>query len=132
MPDDAPTPGLAQGIAVRSAVMGAEFVQGAFDRARETESEDIQSFVTEHIWGALWSRPQLDRAQRSLVTIGMLTALRSHDELRGHVRGALTNGLSREQITEAILHAVGYCGAPAALAAMRVVQQVFDESNNAA
>ncbi len=67
------------------------------------------------------------RRDRSLLNLGILTALRAHEELAGHVRGALNNGLSRGEIVEAIVHTTGYCGAPAALSAMKVVQQVFDE-----
>ncbi|MFD6455914.1 carboxymuconolactone decarboxylase family protein, partial [Nocardia sp. NPDC060220] len=73
------------------------------------------------------NRPGLDRRDRSLLNLGILTALRAHDELAGHVRGALNNGLTRAQITESIIHTAGYCGAPAALAAMRIAQQEFDQ-----
>lgn len=69
----------------------------------------------------------LNRRDRSLLNIGMLVALRATEELRGHVRGALTNGLTREEITETIIHSSGYCGAPAALSAMKVAQQVLEE-----
>ncbi|MFE1594202.1 carboxymuconolactone decarboxylase family protein [Nocardia sp. NPDC058705] len=111
---------------MRRAVLGDSYVDSAITRTENTESASIQQFVTEHVWAAIWTRPQLDLRSRSLLTLGFLTALRAHDELAAHVRGALTNGLTREEITEVVVHAVGYCGAPAALAAMRVIQQTFD------
>jgi 4-carboxymuconolactone decarboxylase len=117
------------GITTRRQVMGDEFVDRALARTSGTESEPIQRFVTEHVWDAVWNRPGLSRRDRSLLNLGMLTALRAHEELAGHVRGGLNNGLTREEIVEAIIHATGYCGAPAALSAMRVVQQVLDETS---
>lgn len=114
------------GLTVRREVMGDEFVDRALARTDGTESAELQRYVTEHVWDAAWNRPGLARRDRSLLNIGMLTALRAHGELAGHVRGGLTNGLTREEITEAVIHTVGYCGAPAALSAMKVVQEVFD------
>lgn len=121
--------GYGRGLSIRSSVMGEDFVSRALARTAGTQSEAIQDFVTEHVWGAQWSRPGLDRRSRSLLTIGILVALRAHEELAGHVRAAMTNGLSPSEITEAIVHSVGYCGAPAALSAMRVAQAVFDADN---
>ncbi|MEZ5212683.1 carboxymuconolactone decarboxylase family protein [Gordonia sp. PP30] len=115
------------GFAVRRAVMGDDFVDRALNRTAGTESEELQRLVTEHVWGAIWTRPGLDRRSRSLLNLGILTALRAHEELGGHVRGALANGLTRTEIVESIVHTAGYCGAPAALSAMKVVQAVFDE-----
>lgn len=117
----------ADGMAKRRQVMGDSFVDGALSRTAGTHSESLQHFVTEHVWGAVWTRSGLDDRSRSLLTLGILTALRAHDELIGHVRGALTNGLRRDEIVEAVIHSAGYCGAPAALAAMRVVQRTFDD-----
>jgi 4-carboxymuconolactone decarboxylase len=110
-------------------VMGDDFVDRALVRTAGTASEELQRFITEHVWDAVWNRPGLSRRDRSLLNLGMLTALRAHEELVGHVRGALTNGLTREEIVEAIIQTAGYCGAPASLAAMRTVQQVFDETD---
>jgi len=115
------------GLAVRREVMGDDFVDRALTRDLGTDSEAIQRHITETVWGSVWTRDGLSRRDRSLLNLGMLTALRAESELRGHVRGALRNGLSREEITEAIIHTSGYCGAPAALAAMRVVQEVLTE-----
>lgn len=120
-------PGFEAGLEIRREVMGDDFVERAFDRARGTDSEALQEFVTEHAWGgAVWSRPGLDRRSRSLLNIGMLIALRAENELRGHIRGALRNGLTRTEITEAVIHSAAYCGSPAALAAMRVTQEVLE------
>lgn len=118
--------GWEQGLSIRREVMGDSFVDQALARTEGTESAELQRFVTEQVWGAVWTRPGLDRRSRSLLNLGMLTALRAHEELAGHVRGALANGLTREEIVEAIIHTAGYCGAPAALSAMRIVQQTFD------
>lgn len=117
------------GMATRRQVMGDDFVDRALVRTAGTASEELQRFITEHVWDAVWNRPGLSRRDRSLLNLGMLTALRAHEELAGHVRGALTNGLTREEIVEAIIQTAGYCGAPASLAAMRTVQQVLDETD---
>lgn len=127
LPDPgAPETAYTEGLRTRREVMGEQFVERALDRTTGTESEALQRFVTEHVWDAVWNRPGLNRRDRSLLNLGILTALRATEELGGHVRGALNNGITREEITEAIIHTAGYCGAPAALAAMRVVQQQFD------
>ncbi|NLG55433.1 MAG: 4-carboxymuconolactone decarboxylase [Rhodococcus sp.] len=115
------------GLRVRREVMSDAFVDRALDRTRGTDSQVMQEFVTEHVWDAVWNRPGLDRRSRSLLNLGMLIALRAHGELRGHVRGALTNGLTRTEIVEAVIQASAYCGAPAGLSAMTVVQEVFDD-----
>lgn len=114
------------GIAVRREVMGDDFVDAALSRNAGKDGEDLQNHVTATVWGSVWTRPGLSRRDRSLLNIGMLVALRATEELRGHVRGALANGLSREEITEAIIHSSGYCGAPAALSAMKVAQEVLE------
>jgi 4-carboxymuconolactone decarboxylase len=115
------------GMEIRRAVLGDEYVQRSLDRNAGRDGEDLQRLVTEHVWGSLWTRPGLDRRSRSFVNLGMLIALNQHHELAAHVRGALANGLSRDEIVEVVLHATGYCGAPAGLAAMRVVQDVLEE-----
>lgn len=106
--------------------MGEQYVARALTGAENTDSAALQDFVTDTVWGGVWTRPGLDRRSRSLLNLGILIALRAHEELAGHVRGALRNGLTRTEITETVIHTAGYCGAPAALAAMRVVQKVLD------
>lgn len=120
------------GITVRREVLGDSYVSESLNRTAGTESEALQTHVTETVWGAVWTRPGLDRRSRSLLNIGMLTALNQPHELAAHVRGGLRNGLSREEIVESIVQATVYCGAPAGLAAMRVVQKTFDGESLAA
>lgn len=115
------------GIAVRREVMGDDFVDAALARAAGSDGEELQRHVTATVWGSVWTRDGLSRRDRSLLNIGMLVALRATEELRGHVRGGLANGLTRKEITEAVIHASGYCGAPAALSAMKVVQEVLEQ-----
>ena len=115
------------GIRVRRDVMGDDFVDAALERNAGTDGEDMQRHITETVWGSVWTRDGLEKRDRSLLNIGMLVALRATGELRGHVRGGLRNGLTREEITEAVIHTAGYCGAPAALSAMKVVQEVLVE-----
>ena len=115
------------GIRVRRDVMGDAFVDAALERNAGTDGEDLQRHITETVWGSVWTRDGLEKRDRSLLNIGMLVALRATGELRGHVRGGLRNGLTREEITEAVIHTAGYCGAPAALSAMKVVQEVLVE-----
>lgn len=115
------------GIQVRREVMGDDFVDAALERNAGKDGEDLQNHVTATVWGSVWTRDGLSRRDRSLLNIGMLVALRATEELRGHVRGALANGLTREEITEAIIHSSGYCGAPAALSAMKVAQEVLED-----
>ncbi|AWB83885.1 carboxymuconolactone decarboxylase family protein [Corynebacterium liangguodongii] len=116
----------AAGMAVRRAVMGDNFVDTALAKAAGSDGEELQHHITATVWGSVWTREGLSRRDRSLLNIGMLVALRATEELRGHVRGALANGLTREEVTEAIIHASGYCGAPAALSAMKVAQDVLE------
>ena len=113
------------GIQVRREVMGDAFVDAVLECNAGSDGEALQKHVTETVWGSVWTRDGLARRDRSLLNIGMLVALRATEELRGHVRGALENGLTRTEITEAIIHASGYCGAPAALSAMKVAQEVL-------
>ena len=120
------SPAVEAGLTVRREVMGPDFVERALTRTAGTDSEQLQEFVTEHVWDAVWNRPGLDRRSRGLLNLGMLIALRAHGELKGHVRGALRNGLTRTEIVEAVIHASAYCGAPAGLSAMAVVQEALD------
>jgi 4-carboxymuconolactone decarboxylase len=114
------------GLAVRREVVGREYVDAALAQSTEF-SAAIQTLVTEYCWGAVWTRPGLDRRSRSLLNLGMLTALNRSHELGVHVRGALNNGLTRDEIKEALLQTAIYVGVPAALESFRVAQRVFDE-----
>ena len=118
-----------QGLEVRRAVLGREHV----DRSLEQSSpfmRPMQELVTEYCWGAVWTRPGLDRRTRSLLNLGMLTALGKSHELGAHVRGALTNGCSEEEIQETLLQAAIYCGVPAGLEAFRVAERALDEARD--
>lgn len=112
-----------QGLRMRKQVMGEDFVERAFAGA-DPFSMPLQEFVTRNAWGTVWCRDGLDLKTRSLITISMLTALGRAQELKGHVRGALNNGATPEEIREVLLHAAVYCGAPLAIDAFRNAQDV--------
>lgn len=111
------------GLATRKQVMGEEFVATAFGNATPF-TQPIQEHITRAAWGDVWQRPGLDLKTRSLVTVAMLTALGKQNELKGHVRGALNNGATVEEIQEVLLHATIYCGVPAAVEAFRTANEV--------
>jgi 4-carboxymuconolactone decarboxylase len=110
---------------VRREVLGDEHVDRALARTTDFTA-DFQDFITRYAWGEIWSRPGLDRRERSMITLALLTALAS-DELELHVRGAVRNGLTREEIGEVLLHSAVYAGVPAANRAFAVAQRVLDE-----
>ena len=114
------------GLAVRREVLGAEHV----DRAQAGISDltrDFQQMITEYAWGTVWTRPGLDRRSRSMITLTALIARGHHEELALHLRAALRNGLTREEISEVLLQSAIYCGVPDANTAFRIAQQVLDE-----
>jgi 4-carboxymuconolactone decarboxylase len=115
-----------QGMTVRRAVLGDEHV----DRAMATATsftEPFQDFITRYAWGDIWSRPGLSRAERSMITLAMLAALQHENELAMHIRAALRNGLSPEQIQEVLLQVAVYAGVPAANRAFAAAQRVLSE-----
>jgi 4-carboxymuconolactone decarboxylase len=113
------------GLAVRREVLGAEYVDRALQR-REF-NRPMQDLVSEYCWGAIWTREGLDRKTRSLINLAMLTALRQWNELELHLRGAVNNGLTDEQIQEALLQATIYCGVPAGVEAFKIADRVLLE-----
>jgi 4-carboxymuconolactone decarboxylase len=116
----------AAGMKVRREVLGAAHV----DKAEVTKTpftEPFQDFITRYAWGEIWSRPGLPRQTRSLITLAMMVALNRGDEFRMHVRAALNNKVSRDEIQETLLQAAIYCGLPAANAAFQIAQEVFAE-----
>ncbi|MBU4371135.1 MAG: 4-carboxymuconolactone decarboxylase [Syntrophaceae bacterium] len=115
-----------EGLAVRKAVLGAEHVEKSL-RAADEFTRPLQELVTEYCWGEIWTRPGLDRRTRSFLNLAMLTALNRPHEIKLHVRGALNNGLTRDELMEVFLQSAIYCGVPAALDAMRVAKEVFAE-----
>lgn len=115
-----------EGLAIRKEVLGSEHVERSMAKVSEF-SRPIQNYVTEFCWGGIWSRPGLERAERSLVNIGILTALNRSHELAVHVRGAVRNGVTVAQIQEVLLQTAMYVGAPAALESFRVAEKVLRE-----
>ncbi len=114
-----------KGLAMRKRVMGEDFVAKAFGNATEF-TRPMQDYITHNAWGDVWQRPGLDLKTRSLITVAMLTALGKQHELKGHVRGALNNGATPEEVREVLLHASIYCGVPTAVEAMRTAAEVVD------
>jgi 4-carboxymuconolactone decarboxylase len=116
-----------RGLAVRREVLGDSYVEQA--AARTTEfTRDFQAIVTEFAWGTIWTRPGLDRRSRSMITLTALIARGRDEELALHIRAALRNGLSRDEIKEVLLQTAVYCGMPDANAAFRIAQSVFEET----
>lgn len=114
-----------KGLATRKQVMGEDFVANAFGKATDF-SMPIQQYITRNAWGDVWQRPGLDLKTRSMITVAMLAAMGKQHELKGHVRGALNNGVTPEQLQEVLLHASIYCGLPAAVEAFRTAAEVVD------
>ena len=115
-----------KGLQIRREVLGAEHVDRSLRNATDF-NKPMQELVTRYCWGEIWGRPGLDRRTRSVINLAMLTALNRPHEIKLHVRGALNNGLSREEIKEIFLQAAIYCGVPAAIDSFRVAQEVFAE-----
>lgn len=115
------------GMKVRREVLGDEHVDAAIERTTEFTA-DFQDLITRYAWGEIWARPGLDRRTRSAVTLTALIALNHHEELAMHVRAALRNGLTPDEINEVLLQAAIYCGVPAANRAFAIAQQVLDQS----
>ncbi|GAB3494171.1 carboxymuconolactone decarboxylase family protein [Curvibacter fontanus] len=116
------------GLAVRKAVLGEEYVSQSLANAKADEfMASIQQFITENAWGTVWTREGLDRKTRSMLNLAMLTALNRPNELKLHIKGALNNGVSKEEMREIFLQAAVYCGAPAGLDSFKIAQQVFKD-----
>src|SRR5690348_3063613 len=115
-----------QGLKVRRAVLGDAHVEKSLE-SRSEFTEEFQDLLTRYAWGEIWTRPGLDRRTRSCITIAMLVALNREEELAIHLRGALNNGVSREEIKEILLQTAIYCGIPAANSAFRVAAKVLPD-----
>ena len=115
-----------QGLQIRRAVLGKDYVDKAISRMDEF-SRPLQELVTEYCWGTIWIRPELPRKIRSMINLAMLTALNRPHELRIHIRGALNNGCTKEEIREVLLQTAIYCGVPAAVDGFRVANELFAE-----
>jgi len=114
------------GLAMRREVLGDKYVDESLAKADDFTGP-LQDYLTEHAWGAVWTRPGLDKKTRSMLNLAMLTAINRPNELRIHLRGALNNGVTRDEIREIFLHAAVYCGAPAALDSFKLAKQLFAE-----
>ncbi|MFX4220840.1 4-carboxymuconolactone decarboxylase [Thalassobaculum sp.] len=114
------------GLKNRREVLGAEYVDKSIASADDFNMP-MQELVTEYCWGEVWGRPGLTRQQRSMLNLGMLVALGRSHELRLHIRGAINNGLTKDDIKEVFLQTAIYCGVPAAIDAFRNAREVFKE-----
>lgn len=114
-----------RGLAVRRAVMGDDYVDRALAQTDEF-SREFQQLVTSVAWGDIWSRPGMDRKTRSLINLAMLVALNRGQEFKGHLRGAIRNGASEDEIKEVLLQAAVYCGMPAGVEAFRNAREVLE------
>jgi 4-carboxymuconolactone decarboxylase len=114
------------GMKVRRAVLGDTHVDKA-EKNKTAFTEPFQDLITRYAWGEIWSRPGLPRNTRSLITLAMMIALNRNDEFRMHVRAALNNKVTRDEIQEVLLQSAIYCGVPAANAAFHIAQEVFAE-----
>ena len=114
------------GLQIRKEVLGAEYVDKAI-AAADDFNRPLQELVTQYCWGAVWSRPGLSRKTRSLINLAMLTALNRPHEVKLHLKGALNNGCSKEEIMEVLLQTAIYCGVPAAIDSFRLAREVFAE-----
>jgi 4-carboxymuconolactone decarboxylase len=119
----------AEGMQVRREVLGDEHVDRAI-AGTTPFTADFQDLITRYAWGEIWTRPGLDRRMRSAITLTALTALGHHHELAMHVRAALRNGLTPEEIKEVLLQAAIYCGVPAANRAFAIAQEVLAEGTS--
>lgn len=117
-----------KGLKTRREVLGAEYVDASIKNATDFNI-DMQELVTQYCWGDVWNRPGLERKTRSFLNLAMITALNRPHELKLHVRGAINNGLTKDEIKEVFLQASIYCGVPAAIDSFRVASEVFKEMN---
>lgn len=119
------------GLAVRKKVLGETYVNNALSKVDDFTAP-LQQYLTEHAWGATWVREGLTLKQRSMLNLAILTAINRPNELKIHIRGAMNNGVTRDEMREIFLHCGVYCGAPAALDSFKMAQQVFKEDAEAA
>src|SRR3977135_672379 len=115
------------GMGGRRAVLGGAYVDRA-EASRTPLTEECQVLITRYAWGEIWTRPGLDRRTRSCITVAMLVALNREEELVLHLRGALNNGVTKDEIKEVLLQSAIYCGIPAANTAFRVAAKVFEQA----
>jgi 4-carboxymuconolactone decarboxylase len=115
-----------KGLQVRREVVGADLVEKSLANADDF-TMPMQQLVTEYCWGGIWTRPGLDRRSRSILNLGMLAAANRPEELAGHIKGAITNGVTKQEVQECFLQVAIYLGMPAGLGCFKVAKKVFDE-----
>ena len=115
-----------KGLAIRKSVLGAEYVDKALASADDF-NRPLQELTTEYCWGWCWGREGLDKKTRSIINLAMISALNRPHEVKVHVRGALANGLTKDEIREVLLQVAVYCGIPAAVDSFRLAKEVFTE-----
>jgi 4-carboxymuconolactone decarboxylase len=116
------------GMKIRREVLGADYVDRNMAAAANDEfAMAMQDLTTRYCWGDIWSRPGLDRKTRSMINLSMIAALNRPHELKVHVKGALTNGVSKDEIKEILLQVAVYCGVPAGMDSFRIAREVFAE-----
>jgi 4-carboxymuconolactone decarboxylase len=118
-----------KGLSIRRAVLGAEYVDKAIATANDF-NRPLQELVTQYCWGEIWGRPGLDRKTRSLLNLAMISALNRPHEVKMHIKGALNNGVTKDEIKEVFLQVAIYCGVPAAVDSFRLAKEVFEELEN--
>jgi 4-carboxymuconolactone decarboxylase len=116
-----------RGLKVRREVLGADYVDQQI-AAADDFNRPMQNLVTEYCWGAIWNRPGLDRRTRSMLNLAMLAALNRHHEFKAHVKGAIKNGVTKQEITEVLLQVAIYCGVPAGVEHFRLAREAFKEA----
>jgi 4-carboxymuconolactone decarboxylase len=116
-----------RGLKVRRDVLGADYVDKQIASADDF-NRPMQNLVTEYCWGAIWNRPGLDRRTRSMLNLAMLSALNRHHEFKAHVKGAIKNGVTKQEITEVLLQVAIYCGVPAGVEHFRLAREALKEA----
>ena len=115
-----------KGLGIRRQVLGADYVDKAISTADDF-NRPLQELVTQYCWGEIWGRPGLDRKTRSMLNLAMISALNRPHEIKAHVKGAINNGLTKDDIKEVFLQVAIYCGVPAAVDSFRLAREVFQE-----
>jgi len=115
-----------KGLKIRREVVGDAYVDQSLKNADEF-SQPMQELVTKYCWGDVWARPGLDRRTRSLINLSMIAALNRPDELQAHIRGAINNGVSKDEIREVFLQVAIYCGMPAGLGSFKAARKTFQD-----
>ena len=119
-----------RGLEIRKKVLGAEFVENSF-KAADAFNMPMQELVTEYCWGAVWGRENLPHKTRSMLNLAMIATLNRPHELKMHIRGALTNGVTKDEIREVFMQVAIYAGVPAGVDAFRIAREVFEAEDKA-